>query len=100
EPVLDGVVETLQSFEPARAPAIADQSRVWWPCQEREEGCAPIEHVRQQAAARIMHVVGVPIIRRAGRDDRLESGWLACRLHQRIEAAPRVAEHAHVAGAP
>ena len=100
QPILDWVVQAFESLEPCLTPAVAGQNRIGRPSQERQEGGPPVEHVRQQAAARVVHVVGIPVVSRAGRDDGFERGRAACRHHQRVEAAPRVAEHADATSAP
>ena len=48
----------------------------------------------------VVHVVDVEVVGGARRDQSLECGWAPCRDLQRVEATPRVAEHAHVAVTP
>jgi hypothetical protein len=60
-----------------------------------------VEHVEaQDAAAAIVHVVGVAIVRRAERDDRREAGRPARGNLERVEPAPGDAPHAELAVAP
>ena len=55
---------------------------------------------RQEAPAHVVDVVGVAVVRRAGRDDRPERRRPAGGDLERVEAAPGVAHHADAAGAP
>ncbi len=65
-----------------------------------EEEARPAEAGVELGAAHVMHVVAIAVVGRAQRDDRLERRWPARRDLQRVEAAPRDAEHADHARAP
>ncbi len=91
----------LEALAPPVDPAGADdlgprRSRV-----EREHRRAPRGHVdAEHRAADVVHVVVVPVVGRAHRDDRLEGRWCPrCQL-QGVEPAPRDAEHADGARRP
>ncbi len=83
-------------FEPVVAEARIGRKRVVGAHRRR-----PLEHVAaEQTAAHVVAVVGVAIVGRVPRNDRLELRRAVRRDLQAVEAAPRVADHAHVAGAP
>ena len=66
----------------------------------REHGRAPGEVVVEQAAAHVVDVVGIAVVGRAERDDRLQRRRPPRRDLQRVEAAPGHAHHADRAAAP
>ena len=100
QPVLDHEVEVVHPRLPHLAPAVADDRRVRRPAEQGIEGGAPVERIRQERAAHVVHVVGVAVVRRAGRDDRLQGRRPERGDLERVEAAPAVAHHADVAVAP
>ena len=90
----------LQPLQPHGAPALAHQRRI-----RRTRGVGmhrgrPAQVLTQQAAALVMDVVGVAVVGGAQRDHRLERRRPQRGDLQAVEAAPRDAHHAHLAGAP
>ena len=101
EPRLDVGRRPLQAVEPGLAPAVPEEPRVGRPRVPGEHGRGPVEHVeREHAAAAVMDVVGVAVVSRAERHDRLQCGRSERGDLERVEAAPRDAPHAHGARAP
>ena len=85
---------------PHLAPAVADERRIGRQGEERLEHRAPVERVGEQAAAHVVHVVGVAVVGRARGDDRPELGRPEGGDLQGVEPGPRVADHPDLPGAP
>ena len=101
EPVLDEGRRALDALEPGLAPAVAHRGRVGRQRVAGEHGRRPRQHVDgQDAAADVVHVVGVAVVAGAHRDDRLERRRAPRGDLQAVEAAPRDAHHADGARAP
>ncbi len=101
EPRLDEGRRLLEALEPLLAPALPDHSRVGRARVEREHRRGPGEHVgAEDAAAEVVDVVGVAVVGRADADHRLELGRRVGGDLERVEAAPRLADHADSACAP
>ena len=80
-----------------RSPTMAGSGGQRVPAQHRRR---PLQHVRADAAAVVVDVVGVAVVGRAQRDDRLQRRRAVGGDLQRVEPAPRDADHADRAGAP
>ena len=100
QPVLDQERAVLEALEPHLPPALADQRRVRRARGIGEHHRRPGEVIGQQAAAHVVDVVGVAVVGRAQRDDRLQRRRPPRRDLERVEAAPADAHHADRAGAP
>ena len=97
----DHRLEPVQPLEPRVAPAVADRRGVGRHRAQREHRRRPLEHVdAEHAAAGVVDVVGVAVVARAHRDDRLQRRRPARRDLQAVEPAPRDAEHPDLAAAP
>ncbi len=90
----------LQPLHPHPAPLGAHDLGVRRARRIGQHGGGPAEILVDQAAALVMNVVFIAIIGRTDGDDGLERRWLPRRHLQRIEAAPRDAHHADLAGRP
>ncbi len=99
-PRVDERRRALHPLDPHVAPALADDRRVGRPRVPHEHRGGPLHHVGRDAAAVVVHVVGVAVVGRAERDDRLQRRRPVRRDLQAVEPAPRDADHAHRAGAP
>src|SRR5467141_3789361 len=71
DPGLHPKAAVTQSGEPHLAPALTDDRRIWRAAVVGEHDRRPAQIVGQKAAAHVMDVVGVAVIRRAGRNNRL-----------------------------
>ena len=92
--------EIVDPLAPHRAPAIADDLRIGRIGAVIEQDRAPLHVLVQQAAAHVVGVVGIAVVGRAQRDDRLQRlRGEGCDL-ERVEAAPGDAHHADRPRAP
>ena len=91
-----------QALEPTLAPALgAHDLRVRRQRIEVQHGGSPGQHVEaRDAAALVVHVVGVTVVGRHEGDDRLQRRRSQRRHLQAVEARPGDAGHANVAAAP
>ena len=90
----------VDALAPHRAPALADDLRIGRVRAEGQQRRAPLQILIQQAATHVVGVVGVAVVGRAERDDRLERGRIEGGDLERVEAAPGDAHHADRAAAP
>ena len=100
QPVVDERRRLAHPLEPHVAPALADDVRVGRPGVPREHRRRPLQHVRADAAAVVVDVVGVAVVGRAQGHDRLQRRRSVGGHLQPVEPAPRDADHADRAGAP
>ncbi len=99
QPVLQPEAAPLEPLEPQLAPVRA-VPRVRRQRVAGEHLAGPGKLVEQQAAAHVVDVVGIAVVRRADGDDSLERRRLQGGDLQAVEAAPRDADHADAAIAP
>ncbi len=89
-----------ETLLPLRAPAFADEGGIGGARLIDQHDAAPPEIVVDDAAAHVVHVVGIAVVGRAHGEDRLERRRAQRRDLQRVEAAPRLAHEPDRAGAP
>ena len=89
-----------QPLVPHLPPPLADHVRVGRAGVVGEHRRRPRQVVRQQAAAHVVHVVGVPVVGERHRRDRAEARGAPGGDLQRVEPAPRDAHHPRAAVAP
>ena len=91
----------FQPFQPDAFPVVAHHVGIGRAAIVGKHNRRPPEHIRgQQTAAHVVDIVGIAVIGGAESNDRFECRWPSGRHLQRIEAAPRFAEHTHIAVAP
>ena len=101
EPGCDVGRRLFQTFLPHLAPILPDEARVGWGGVGHKHDRGPGQHLRgEQAAAHVMHVVGEAVVGEVHGDDGFELRRAAGGDLQGVEAAPRFAKEADVAGAP
>ena len=100
EPHLGEEHTAREAFQPDRAPGVAhDRGIRRQPAQGQQHG-TPGQVLVQEAAAHVVGVVRVAVVRAADGDDRAERLGPAGGDLQRVEAAPRLAHHPDHARAP
>ncbi len=92
--------QVLDPRPPHLAPARADDLGIGRIGAVGQKDRAPLQVLVEQAAAHVVGVVGVAVVGRAERDDRLQRRRLQGRDLERVEAAPGDAHHADGARAP
>ena len=101
EPGLDPVIRTFEPFEPGLVPPVAVEPRIGRARVPDQHRGGPVEHVeRLDASPAVMDVVGVAVVCRHQRHDRLEPGRAERGELEGVEPAPRDAPHSEVAVAP
>ena len=100
KPRLDPVVRAFEPLEPGLAPPVAVEPRIRRARVPDEHRGGPVEHVeRLDASAAVVDVVGVAVVRRHQRHDRLEPGrasaasWSALKPPHEIPHMPRLPSH-------
>ena len=86
--------------EPHLAPRLADHGAVGRPADDAEDAGTPADRIVEDTTALPMHVVGIAVVGRGDRDDRLELGRSSRGDLQPGETTPGDADHADRAGAP
>ncbi len=100
QPVHDPWPGGVEPRLPDVAPGLADQLRIGRTDKGRKHGEGPVGVLAQETAAHVVDVVGIAVVGGVDRDDALERRRPARRDLQRVEAAPGLAHHADIAGAP
>ena len=100
EPCRDEERLVLQPRQPGLAPALADHLGIGWPRRIGEHRGRPAEILVEQAAALVVDVVRIAVVRRAQGDHRPEGRRSPRRHLQPVEAAPRDSHHADATAAP
>src|SRR3954468_7243882 len=89
-----------QAFQPHCTPAVSYENGIGWMAHCAEQERSPAETCPQESAAHVVHVVAIPIVGRADRDDRLQRRWAARGNLQCVESTPGDPHHADDTTAP
>lgn len=89
-----------RALDPAVAPRVTDDLRIKRTALISKHDGAPPQIVVQQQAAHVVNVVGITVVRRIGGDNGFQCRRTAGGDLQAVEAAPALAHHADIAGAP